>query len=151
MSEEMKKNAIEAETIEEKTEVIDVAAEDHEEEGVKEPEKPAKKEFFLIRGLKAVWRGAGKVVHAVDEFSIKHPRVSNFVSAGLAAGATYGITRLMHGDEGPIIEVPDVPDVPEIEDQTLSLPELEEPMLQDYQEAYEDTMNEVSTEEVVTE
>lgn len=158
MSEEMKKNAIEAEVVEEQDTVIgddattpDVPSANADEK--KDDKETKKKEFFLIRGFKAVGRGISKAAKAVDGFVVKHPRISATLSAAGAAAVTYGVTRILGGnDEGPVLEVPSTNDTMEQEEpMSLPEPETEEPMLQDYADAYEAEMASDVTEPTETE
>lgn len=113
MSEEMKKTAVETEFTDKdeqaKTEPKDEAKKPEEEK--KEPNK----EFFLIRGAKAVGRGVVKAGKAVNGFIHKHPIASSAISAGLGFAAKYGVDYIMasrSSDEGCAAPEPEVHDEP---------------------------------------
>lgn len=135
MAEENK--VLEGEVIEEtKT----VEHEEPKEASKDEPKKeePEKKEFFLIRGVKAVGHGVVKTGKAVGGFVKKHPYISSGISAGLGWAAKMGYDYLTnsHSEAAPVEQT----------EEPVMLPEPEEP---DYD--YEPEETEAIEEPVVSE
>lgn len=144
MSEEMKKTAVETEFTDK-----DEQAKTEPKEEAKKPEdekkEQPKKEFFLIRGAKAVGRGVVKAGKAVNGFIHKHPIASSAISAGLGFAAKYGVDYIMgsrSSDDG--CAAPES----EVHDEPAYLPEPEPEF--DYSEP-EDVEVEAPAEEVVSE
>lgn len=80
-------------------EVVDTKVETPEEPKDASKEEPKKeetdnKEFFLIRGVKAVGRGIVKTGKAVGGFVEKHPYISSGISVGLGWAAKMGYDYL---------------------------------------------------------
>lgn len=68
---------------------------DPPKEEPKDETKEEKKEFFLIRGAKAVGRGVAKTGKAINGFVHEHPVASSIISGGLGFAAKYGWDYLM--------------------------------------------------------
>ena len=82
-------------------------------------EETENKEFFLIRGAKAVGRGVVKTGKAVGGFMKKHPYISSGISAGIGWAAKMGWDYLSssHSEAAPV----------EDHEEPEMLPEPEEP------------------------
>lgn len=110
---------LEGEVIEEtKAEVPEEPKEAPKEEPKKE--ETEKKEFFLIRGAKAVGRGIVKTGKAVGGFVEKHPYISSGISAGLGWAAKMGYDYLTSGSHSEATPA-------EQTEEPVMLPEPEEP------------------------
>lgn len=136
MDEQIKKEAIEAEVIETKEdEVIEPVDEENKPKPDEEEKKDEpKKEWAIVRGFKAIGRGASKAVHAVGNAIDKHPRIAVVLSSLASAGATYGVMKLLGGDDDEPVKLESTFEMDT--DEPAALPEVEEiPMLQDYEEA----------------
>lgn len=78
-----------------------------EEESKKE--ETENKEFFLIRGVKAVGRGIVKTGKAVGGFVEKHPYISSGISVGLGWAAKMGYDYLSSRSEDTPAEATEEP------------------------------------------
>jgi len=124
MAEENK--VLEGEVIEEtKAEVPEESKEASKEEPKKE--ETEKKEFFLIRGAKAVGRGIVKTGKAVGGFVKKHPYISSGISAGLGWAAKMGYDYLAssHSEAAPVEQTEEPAMLPEPEEPDYEEPEME--------------------------
>lgn len=115
-------------------EIKDTEKKPEGETGEKKPEPPKddpkneveeKKEFFLIRGFKAVGRGVKKVGDAWCGFAQKHPYVATGLAAGAGVAAKVGYDKIVDhfcGDDPAetttnAVEVPQLPEA----DNTIEL------------------------------
>lgn len=109
-------------------EIKDAEKKPEGETGEKKPEAPKdepkkeeeKKEFFLIRGFKAVGRGVKKVGDAWCGFAQKHPYVATGLAAGAGVAAKMGYDKIVDhfcGDDPvePTTNTVEVPQLPEAE------------------------------------
>lgn len=75
---------------------------------------PVKKEFFVIRGIKAMGRGIMAFGRGVDNFRRKHPFWTGVGVCGFATAAVYAgkivFTKFTGGDPEDVeIEIPEIP------------------------------------------
>lgn len=109
-------------------EIKDAEKKPEGETGEKKPEAPKdepkkeeeKKEFFLIRGFKAVGRGVKKVGDAWCGFAQKHPYVATGLAAGAGVAAKMGYDKIVDhfcGDDPaePTTNAVEVAQLPEAE------------------------------------
>lgn len=114
-------------------EIKDAEKKPEGETGEKKPEAPKdepkkeeeKKEFFLIRGFKAVGRGVKKVGDAWCGFAQKHPYIASGLAAGAGVAAKMGYDKIVDhfcGDDPaePTTNAVEVPQLPET-DNTIEL------------------------------
>jgi hypothetical protein len=117
---------LEGEVIEETKKKVE--SEEPKEAPKEEPKKEEteKKDFFLIRGAKAVGRGIVKTGKVVGGFIEKHPYISSGISAGLGWAAKMGYDYLTESrsEAAPV----------EDHEEPAMLPEPEEPDCDDYNE-----------------
>lgn len=90
-------------------------------------EETANKEFWLIRGAKAVWHGAKSAGEAINGFVHKHP----YVTAGLTTAAGYvikiGVDLLNGGNSEDVSDETPRLELPEPEEDDYVEPEVDEP------------------------
>ena len=111
-------------------EIKDAEKKPEGETGEKKPEAPKdepkkeeekkEKEFFLIRGFKAVGRGVKKVGDAWCGFAQKHPYVATGLAAGAGVAAKVGYDKIVDHFCGtdpaePTTNAVEVPQLPEAE------------------------------------
>lgn len=127
MSKEMenKNEVLEGEVMDKTPEVPEEPKEAPKDEPKKEESE--QKEFFLIRGAKAIGHGIGSAGRAVGGFIKKHPYISTATGTALGFAAKMGLDYLMdnHSEANP---------VETSEEEQAILPEPEEPDYEEYEE-----------------
>lgn len=100
--------------------VDDKKPEPPKDDAKKDEKDDEKKEFFLIRGFKAVGRGVKKVGDAWCRFAQKHPYVATGLAAGAGVAAKVGYDKIVDhfcgGESSEVSTNAEVPQLPEADD-----------------------------------